>query len=214
MIVARLTPTPRNAPAQQFLDSILDNIGRGRDWTYSFPAESLRGLTWRPAAAAASPAPVGSIPPTPAKQRPPDYVGIARTLSTPAQILSEMRGQSRGAMASPSTETEARLAEIWADLLKVPSIAAADNFFDLGGHSLVAVLLLVRIHETFGVELSIDDVYSAGLTLAELAQRIDLLQFGSLDSAEYAKLLQEIEALSDEEARRMLAESEPPCGSS
>jgi hypothetical protein len=47
-----------------------------------------------------------------------------------------------------------------------------------------------------------------------LAQRIDLLQLGDLNSAEYAELLQEIEALSDEEARQMLAESEPPCGSS
>src|SRR5207247_2851623 len=137
-----------------FLDDTRDKTAGGRDCTYSLPAESLRGLTWRPAAAAASPAPVGSIPPTPAKQRPPDYVGIARTLSTPAQILSEMRGQSRGAMVSPATETEARLAEIWADLLKVPSIAAADNFFDLGGHSLLAGLLLLRIQGTFGAEVS------------------------------------------------------------
>src|SRR5881394_2326959 len=114
------------------------------------------------------------------------------------------RGRSSrrcGAMMSPSTETEARLAEIWAGLLKAPSIAAEDNFFDLGGHSLLAVLLLVRIHETFGVELAIDDVYAAGLTLAELAQRIDLLRMGDLDSAGYAELLQEIEAMSDDEAR-------------
>ena len=136
------------------------------------------------------------------------------SVCSPAQIVSEMRRQSRGALSSPSTATEASLAEIWADLLKVPSISASDNFFDLGGHSLLAVLLLVRIHETFGIELSIDDVYSSGLTLAEMAQRIDLLQLGDLDSAEYAELLQEIEGLSDEEARRMLAESEPPCGSS
>jgi len=76
------------------------------------------------------------------------------------------------------------------------------------------VLLLVRIHESFGIELSIDDVYSAGLTLAELAQRIDLLQLGDLDSAEYAELLQEIEAMSDDEVRHLLAEvsrrADPP----
>ena len=68
---------------------------------------------------------------------------------------------------------------------------------------MLAVLLLVRIQETFGVELSIDDVYSGALTLAELAERIDM------SSPEYVQLLQEIEALSDEEARRMLAEGEP-----
>jgi len=107
----------------------------------------------------------------------PDYVRIARTLSTPAQILFEMRRESRVATAAPtanppSTDTEKRLAEIWADLLHAPSISASDNFFDLGGHSLLAVLLLVRIQETFGIELSIDDVYSGALTLAGLAQRV------------------------------------------
>ena len=114
--------------------------------------------------------------------------------------------------APPSTETEKRLAEIWADLLHAPSISASDNFFDLGGHSLLAVLLLVRIQETFGIELSIDDVYSGALTLAGLAQRIDALQLGDPDSPEYAELLHEIEALSDEEVRQMLAEGEPESG--
>jgi FkbH-like protein len=216
VVVAPLTPTQKNAPAQQFLDSIAggSKSESNGEWTHRFPLESLRGLKWKPAPAAAAPAAVERIRAADHKQQAPDYVRIARTLSTPAQILSEMRRQSLGAMESPATQTEAALAEIWADLLKVQSISAADNFFDLGGHSLLAVLLLVRIHETFGVELSIDDVYSSGLTLSALAQRIDMAVLGDLDSAEYRDLLQEIEALSDEEARRMLAESEPPCGSS
>jgi len=215
-VVAPLTPTRKNAPARQFLDSIRGGSKPepGGERTYRFPVESIRGLEWKPDAVAAIPARVDGTGRVEPAQRPPQYARIARTLSTPAQIVSEMRRQSRGALASPSTETEAGLAEIWADLLKVPSILASDNFFDLGGHSLLAVLLLVRIHETFGVELSIDDVYSSGLTLAGQAQHIDLLRLGSLDSAEYADLLQEIAALSDEEARRLLAETEPPCGSS
>jgi len=215
-VVARLIPTKKNEPAQQFLDSIAGASKAKSEvgWTYRFPIESIRELKWKPATAAAGPAPADRVQPVDTGQRSPEYVRIARTLSTPAQIVSQMRRQSRGALASPSSETEASLAEIWADLLKVPSIAASDNFFDLGGHSLLAVLLLVRIHETFAVELSIDDVYSGGLTLAELAQRIDMHQLGDLDSAQYAELLHEIEALSDEEARRLLAESEPPCGSS
>ena len=101
---------------------------------------------------------------------------------------------------------------IWSDLLQKPSISASDNFFDLGGHSLLAVLLLVRVHETFGVQLSIDDVYSGAVTLSDLAQRIELIQMGGADSSEYAELLKEIEAMSEEEARQMLAESEPDGG--
>ena len=65
-------------------------------------------------------------------------------------------------------------------------------------------MLLVRIQETFGIELSIDDVYSGALTLAGLAQRIDMRE-----SPEYAELLHEIEAMSDEEARQLLAEADP-----
>jgi FkbH-like protein len=212
-VVARLQPTTRNAPAQQFLDSI------GARWKsesermieYRFPAGEIRGLEWKPVAAVLNPAPVGKAQVAVAK---PDYVRLARTLSTPAQILFEMRRESRVATAAPtadppSTETEKRLAEIWGDLLHTPSISASDNFFDLGGHSLLAVLLLVRIQETFGIELSIDDVYSGALTLAGLAQRIDVIRLGDPDSPEYAELLHEIEALSDEEVRQMLAEGAP-----
>ncbi len=202
-IVATLVPTTRNAPARHFLDSL---GAPDKSLTYRFPAAALRGLEWKPVEATA-PAPVQTARAA-IERSTPEYVRIARTLATPAQIVAEMRRESRGAMTAPasnppSTETEIRLAEIWADLLHAPSIAASDNFFDLGGHSLLAVLLLVRIQETFGVELSIDDVYSGALTLAELAERIDM------SSPEYVQLLQEIEALSDEEARRMLAEGEP-----
>jgi FkbH-like protein len=213
-VVARLQPTDRNAPARQFLDSIGAREGT---YEYRFPVENIRGLEWKPIAAPASPAPAVKEPATAVNRLLPEYVRIARTLSTPAQILFEMRRETRAAMAAPSadppsTETEKRLAEIWADLLHAPSISASDNFFDLGGHSLLAVLLLVRIQETFGIELSIDDVYSGALTLAGLAQRIDVLQLGDPDSPEYAELLHEIEALSDEEVRQMLAEGEPEAG--
>ena len=82
---------------------------------------------------------------------------------------------------------------------------ASDNFFDLGGHSLLAVLLLLRIKETFGVELPIDDVYSGNLTLADLATRIETFQMGAIDPAEYDRMLQEIEGLTEEEVQALLA---------
>jgi hypothetical protein len=84
-------------------------------------------------------------------------------------------------------------------------VRRTDNFFDLGGHSLVAVLLLIRIREAFGVELSIDDVYTAQLTLAGLASRIEAAGMDGIAPGEYAALLAEIESLTDEEARELLA---------
>jgi FkbH-like protein len=218
-IVARLTPTRQNAPAQQFLDSIGRASDSAAERIFRLPAAGLRALAWKPAAATAVPAAADSAPRVENERRAPEYARIARTLSTPGQIIAEMRRQVLSFTANapahpPSTVTEKRLAEIWSDLLQTPSISTSDNFFDLGGHSLLAVLLLVRAHETFGVQLSIDDVYSGAVTLAELAQRIEGLQIGDPESAGYAELLQEIEAMSDEDARRMLAESEPDGGRS
>ena len=91
--------------------------------------------------------------------------------------------------------------------MQKPAISPADNFFDLGGHSLLAVLLIVRVRETFGVELTIDDVYSANLTLGELAGKIGRSQLG--DGAAYESLYKEIEALSDDEVKALLAAEDP-----
>jgi acyl carrier protein len=106
----------------------------------------------------------------------------------------------------PVTETETRLAAIWSELLKRPSIPLSGNFFDLGGHSLLAVLLIVRVKDAFGIELPIDDVYAAGLTLGELARKIDAIQLGAPE--EYEAILRELESLSDEEVARLLAEED------
>ncbi len=210
-IAAHFVRTPKNAPAQQFLDS----LGGIEGSCYKFPVERLIGRTWKPDNAARTEEPVNgnSSGLVELKHARPDYVRIARTLSKPADILAAIRREGRGAgpvSASLATETEGLLAELWTDLLRVPSVSASDNFFGLGGHWLLVVLLLERIHEAFGVELPVDDVYSGGLTLAELAQRIDVARMGGEDSAEYAELLREIEALSDEEARQLLAEGDPP----
>ena len=80
-IVARFTPTDRNAPARQFLDSIgvADAGTYTHNATYSFSAASLRGLRWKPAAASASAATANGTEAAPAKLRPPEYVRIARS---------------------------------------------------------------------------------------------------------------------------------------
>lgn len=53
------------------------------------------------------------------------------------------------------TVAETRLAAIWSDVLKVSGIDRGDNFFDLGGHSLVLATLGRRIESEFGTRLSI-----------------------------------------------------------
>jgi acyl carrier protein len=71
----------------------------------------------------------------------------------------------------PSAE---RLASIWRELLGVAAIGPDDDFFDLGGHSIFALQTVHRVFEEFGVEVTIDDLFTFP-TLASLAQRIDTL---------------------------------------
>ena len=203
-VVVNFRPTRKNEPARRFLDEIGASFEQA---TCSLPAGELRHLEWRPSSPEASPQPAKAGITSPAHKRP-DYLRIARTLASPVQILEAVRRQGgRAQDGPPMKETKARLAAIWSELLRKPSISTADNFFDLGGHSLLAVLLIVRVREAFGVELAIDDVYSANLTLGELANKIEVYQLG--DRTAYEALYKEIEALSDDEVKQLLAAEDP-----
>ena len=93
---------------------------------------------------------------------------------------------------------------MWAALLNVPAVGIHDNFFELGGHSLLAVQLLSRVRQVHGVDLSLEVVYSGEFTVAELAKAIELKEIEQ-SGADYRELLQELEALSDDEVRELLA---------
>src|SRR6202012_2838299 len=51
--------------------------------------------------------------------------------------------------------------EIWKDLLGVDSIDPSDNFFNLGGHSLMGTMMISRIRERLGVTLSLRGIFEA-----------------------------------------------------
>ena len=57
------------------------------------------------------------------------------------------------APAAPVGDTEARLAQIWQEAFEQSDIGRSDDFFDLGGESLIAAVIAARVHVAFGVEL-------------------------------------------------------------
>ena len=99
----------------------------------------------------------------------------------------------------PRTETEARVAEVWAAVLGAERVGALDDFFALGGHSLLAMQAVSRLRHTLEVDLPVHAVFDHP-TVERLAAEIDRRQDEAL-----AALLAEIEGLSDDEAGGLLA---------
>lgn len=60
----------------------------------------------------------------------------------------------------PRDSVEATIEEIWRDVLKLERIGMHDNFFDLGGHSILAIHVLNRVRTRFDRELSMTDVFN------------------------------------------------------
>ncbi len=69
---------------------------------------------------------------------------------------------------APRDELERQLIALWEAILEVQGIGVADDFFDLGGNSFLAVRLLVGIQKHFGVELPLAALYAGG-TVAYVA---------------------------------------------
>ncbi|MFD7325292.1 amino acid adenylation domain-containing protein [Streptomyces sp. NPDC059875] len=84
----------------------------------------------------------------------------------PAPDWAAMTGDAR-----PANATQAHLAELFCEILKLEKVGVHDNFFALGGHSMASMRLLGRIRAEFGVELSIRDVFDA-LTVAGIEGKL------------------------------------------
>ena len=94
-------------------------------------------------------------------------------------------------ITAPSTPTEEHVAGIVTALLQLEQVGIDDNFFMLGGHSLLGTQIIARVAETFGIELPLRSLFEVP-TVRLLAAEIERL------------IVARIEAMSDEEALRLL----------
>ena len=77
---------------------------------------------------------------------------IARSEATSA-------GQSAVTRVMPRTRMESRVAAVWQEVLGIDSIGIRDNFFDLGGNSLLLITLAGRLQENLGHKVSILEIF-------------------------------------------------------
>jgi acyl carrier protein len=113
-----------------------------------------------------------------AEAKTPVVVQVERSLDTP--------------IVEPETELERTLAALWQETLGVSPIGVEDDFFELGGNSLIAVQVASRVRERFQIELALPSLFEQP-TVRRLA--------GLVEEA----LVKRVAAMSDEEAREALA---------
>jgi acyl-CoA synthetase (AMP-forming)/AMP-acid ligase II/acyl carrier protein len=93
---------------------------------------------------------------------------------------------------APGTPIETRLAKILCSLLNISEVSVNDNFFLLGGHSLLGTQLIAKIRSAFGVDMALRTLFDAP-SIAELSSEIERLIFAR------------VENMSEEEAQALLA---------
>ncbi len=95
---------------------------------------------------------------------------------------------------APRTSTERALAKIWQDTLGIDKVGLNENFFDIGGHSLLSIRIIVRVDKKFGVRL--DQATMVLHTLEQIASEIDE-QRGTVEEPEKAAAQQPVTEAND-----------------
>lgn len=122
-----------------------------------------------------------------------------KLLPAPDQIRPDLAAN----YVAPRTPVEEKLAQLTAEILGVERVGVYDNFFDLGGHSMLAIKVISQIREEFQVEIGLRQLFEEP-HVAGLSRAITELQAEQVDETELEKMLADLEQLSDDEARELL----------
>jgi len=104
----------------------------------------------------------------------------------------------------PRIPLEKAIAGIWEKSLGVESVGITDSFFDIGGHSLLAMRVLARLQETFGVDMQLRELFESP-SVTELAVAVVQRQAEQIAGEQLGSMLEELERLTEEEAFALLA---------
>ena len=97
--------------------------------------------------------------------RGPDGAVLLSALANPYGVAAEA--------PAPETPTEQVIGQLWQELLGVSRVGRYDNFFDIGGHSLLSLRFLARLEKRSGIRLLHEHVVAS--TLQQLASKVEQL---------------------------------------
>jgi FkbH-like protein len=115
-----------------------------------------------------------------------------------------VRSEVAGEYVAPRTPIEEMLAEIWAAVLGISQVGVNDNFFTIGGHSLLGTVMISRVRDALRVELPLLSLFEAP-TVARLSEVVERSLIEQADADEMAEMMKELEDLSEEEISILLA---------
>jgi len=142
---------------------------------------------------------------TAASEQPPRPAATAQPAAAPTESYARhARPPLATAYVAPRNETEEVIAGLWQQLLGIEPVGVHDTFLELGGHSLLAIQLISQLRERLQLEISIQQFFDAP-TVAQLAALVEThIDEDLADTERIAQLLEQIEQLSDDEARALL----------
>jgi amino acid adenylation domain-containing protein len=109
-------------------------------------------------------------------------VGKVDYAALPAPSSADWSDKRETPWAPARTPLEQVLVDIWAETLNVDRVGVYDDFFALGGHSLLVLQLMHKVNSAFGLELPLRALFTQ-LTVAAQAQEIERLRAAAMDEA-------------------------------
>ena len=108
-------------------------------------------------------------------------------------------------MLLPRNPAEEELSQIWTEVLGLKEVGVHDNFFDLGGHSLAATRVVSRVLKRLQLEIPLQSLLQSP-TVAPMAAVIIQYQGKQLGQEDLDRIVTELEAMSEEQAKQLLTD--------
>ena len=120
-----------------------------------------------------------------------------KALPAPARPLAEHHG------VAPRTSLERALVAIWCEVLDIDGIGVTDDFFAIGGHSLLAMQIATRVHAYYGATVELRALF-ADPTIAGLAEHVEAVVGDPEQVERVSRVIVEVSEMGADTVREML----------